>query len=362
MKKKIVFIINNIYCNGGMARVTLTIIDNLLKTNNYNVSVVSFSKPVEKSTYEIPEECNVIDLPLQHFSIRRDFLKVAHYLRKMYPSTYDGTFVVDDVGHNIPAWIGLKHCKKAKFISWSHMNFFNGSKYGFSGWGKRLAVKKFDYLIALTKEDQTYYKDILQAKNVVQIYNPIDPNIIKHKYNSSSKKIISCGRLVSIKGFDLLIEVARKVFENAKEWQWDIYGDGPERDRLQKKIAEYGLEGKVNLLGYCSNIFDVYEDYSFYVFTSRGEGCPMAMIEALAMGLPMISFDFKCGPRDLIVDGINGYIVEQQDLEKMAECIIDLTSNKDKRILFAQKADMNLRELDLSYVIEQWNKLFQRKL
>lgn len=357
MKKNIVFIIDDIYNGGGIARVNLCLIEYLLKTKQYNITLVSLCKPQEKSFYKIPEKCQLINLPLTSFKIRKDTWKAAYKLHQLFPSDFKSTFIINDVGHNIPAWLGLKHCKKAKFISWSHMNFFNGSKYGFSGFGKRLAVKKFDHLIALTKEDQAYYNRILNAKNVIQIYNPKNLYIIKSDYNPLVKKIISCGRLNKIKGFDLLIEVAHIVFKNVKDWQWDIYGDGPEKENLQAKIEKYGLTGKVNLMGYHSDILSLYKDYSFNVFTSRGEGCPMAMIEAQSAGLPIVSFDFKCGPKDLITDGKNGFIIENWDIEKMASSILCLIKDNEMRCEFARNADMNLKELEPSYVIEKWKSI-----
>ena len=357
MKKSIVFIINNVYSSGGVARVTLLLIENLIKTKKYNITLVSLSQPLDKSVYEIPEQCRLVNLPLHTFSIRKHTLKVAHELRRFFSSDFAGTFVVDDVGHSIPAWLGLRHCKKAKFISWSHTNFFNGSKFGFSGVGKRLAVKKFDYLVALTKEDTGYYKTILNAQNVVQIYNPKNSSVVKCDYNPEVKKIISCGRLAPLKGFDMLIDVAQKVFDQVDDWQWDIYGDGAEKANLLRKIEEYGLKGKVNLMGYHSDLLSIYKDYSFYVFISRGEGCPMAMIEAQSAGLPMISFDFKCGPKDLITDGENGFIVANWNLDEMANRIIELTRDKELRCKFATNSDMNLGELEMPYVLEQWNSI-----
>ena len=113
----------------------------------------------------------------------------------------------------------------------------------------------------------------------------------------------------------------------------------------------------VNLKGYRSDILNIYKDYSFDVFTSRGEGCPMAMIEALSAGLPMVSFDFKCGPKDLISNNKNGFIIESWNIDDMAACILKLINNKELRCQFAQNADINLKELEISYVLDQWHKI-----
>lgn len=357
MKKNIVFFIDDIYNTGGVARVTLLLIKNLMETDRYDISLVSFSKQMGKYFYEIPKQCKVINLTFEAFAIRKHTLKAAYELSHIFDAEFNGTFVIDDVGLNIPVWLGLRHCKNARFISWSHTNFFNGSKYGFSGVGKRLAVKRFEYLVALTKEDKGYYQKLLNAKNVVQIYNPKNLEVVRQNYAIDAKKIISCGRLVPQKGFDLLIDVAREVFSKVDDWQWDIYGDGAEKENLQRKIKEYELDGKVNLKGYCSDVLNIYKDYSFYVFISHGEGCPMTMIEAQSAGLPMVSFDFKCGPKDLITHGENGFIVENGNVNKMADSILDLISSRELRKRFAKNADMNLGELEMPYVLEQWSKI-----
>lgn len=357
MKKKVVFIIDNVFSDGGIARVNLLLIKELLKTNIYDITILSLMKNDGNGKYKIPDDCKLLELDIPRFIIRRHTFEAAKQIKKLFSEDFEGTFVVNDVGHTITAWLGLKHCKKAMFICWSHTNFFNGSKYGFSGVGKRLAVKKFDKVVALTKEDKGYYDKILNASNVIQIYNPKDSNLKKCIYAEDSKRIISCGRLDPVKGFDRLIDVAKMVFDEVDGWVWDIYGDGSERQNLEKKIEENKLIGKVNLKGYASNIFDLYKEYAFYVFTSQGEGCPMVMIEALASGLPMVSFDFKCGPKDLITDGENGFIVKDSNLTEMKEKILQLINSQELRKKFAVNSDMNLAELEFAYVIEQWEKI-----
>ena len=353
--KNVTFIIPSLEGFGGIARVT-TIIANELSKERYNIQLVSFEK-VKKPVYSIDSNIKILDLGIEDFNIRKHTLLAAFKLRMIFSSDYNGTFVIDDVGHNIPAWLGLKQCKNAKFISWSHMHFFNGSRWGFSGWGKRLAVKKFSNLVALTKEDVGYYNDKLKANNVIQIYNPIDNAVIKEKYQADAKRIISCGRLHPVKGFDILIHVARKVFDKVNDWHWDIWGEGPERERLENMINRLGLENNVHLKGYEKNIYTKYKHYSLNVFTSRSEGCPMAMIEAQSAGLPIISFDFKCGPKDLIVNGENGYIIDNWNVNEMSDKILHLINNRDLRIKFATKTDLKHGELQLDYVMKQWKKI-----
>lgn len=357
MKKKIIFIIPNLYALGGMERVTIMIANELAKMTDCEVSMLSLCCSDGKAKYEISSSINIINLRLDHFAIRKDFLKVAKELKKIFPPDFKGTFIVDDVGHAIPVYLGLKRCKRANFICWSHMNYFNGRSFGFAGIGKRLVVKKFNHLIVLTKEDQGYYKQYMKSDNVIQIYNPRDKSLYKRNYAVDSRKIISCGRLEKVKGFDKLLEVARIVFAKTEGWRWDIYGDGPEKEYLESQIQEYHLQDKVYLMGYRDNIYSTYGDYAFNVFTSRAEGCPMAMIEALSAGLPIVSFDFFCGPKDLITDGINGFIVKKDDLSAMAEKIIMLMQNREMRAAFSQQSGCNLKELDMDYVLSKWKEI-----
>ena len=357
MKKNVVFIIDDIYNSGGIARVTISLVGELVKIGKYSVTIVSLGRTEEIMKYKLTACCRLITLMNRPFIIRKDTIVAARKLKSLFSSSFEGTFVVDDVGHNIPAYLGLHHCKKARFISWSHMNFFNGSRWGFSGWGKRLAVNRFDYLVALTKEDKAYYEKILSAQNVIQIYNPKNSLVAKGIYNPDVKKIISCGRLSHEKGFDLLLIVAKKVFSVVEDWTWDIYGEGPEKNALQNLINEYGLSERVTLKGYCNNMLSMYKDYALDVFTSRREGCPMALIEAKTAGLPIISFDFRCGPRDLIEDGANGFIISDWDVDKMSERIIEFTRNKNMRMQFAENSDRNLDELEMQYVLGLWKKI-----
>ena len=83
----------------------------------------------------------------------------------------------------------------------------------------------------------------------------------------------------------------------------------------------------------------------------------MAMIEALSAGLPMLSFDFKCGPRDLITDNVNGYIIRNWDIGKMADRVLKLICDRELRIKLSQHAGVNLRELELPYVLSKWEEI-----
>ena len=109
-------------------------------------------------------------------------------------------------------------------------------------------------------------------------------------------------------------------------------------------IKKKGLQNNVFLKGYESKINRLYKEYALFVLTSRNEGMGMVLVEALKAGLPVISFDIKCGPSDVIVDGVNGYLIEPFNIEKMSEKINMLIKNVVKREEFSANAESTLEE------------------
>ena len=185
------------------------------------------------------------------------------------------------------------------------------------------------------------------------------PNWVEKKdgikrYNEDSHIIISIGRADPVKGFDRLIEIARLVQNEA--WQWQIWGDFDNTygKELAKIISSKGLSNFVRLMGVTNAVQDVYRKSSFLVLTSYYEGLPMVLLEAKQNDVPLISFDIKTGPNEIITDGINGYLVQDHDIEGMVEKIKDLMNNKEKRVYFSQNSYIGLEKFDKDTILEQW--------
>ena len=150
----------------------------------------------------------------------------------------------------------------------------------------------------------------------------------------------------------------RGVEQKNPEWQLHIYGSGEDKDMLLSKIEEYGLKN-VTILPPTSDIEDKLVEASLYVMTSRFEGLPMVLLEAMAVGLPLVSFDCKCGPRDVIEDGKNGYLIPDGDLLLMEERINSLLNDDEKlkeMSLYSKEAAMRFSH---EKIMERWIELFQ---
>lgn len=219
---------------------------------------------------------------------------------------------------------------------------------------EKMVVKKCDEFIILTEEDREQWNNprIKVIPNSLSFY----PSEVSKCEN---KKIISVGRLEYQKGYDILIEIWKKVFEKHRDWILEIYGEGSLRKELEEKIKRLGLKNSLLLKGAVSNIQERYLESSIYVMTSRYEGLGMVLIEAMACGLPLVSFDCPCGPKDVITDKEDGYICKFGNIEEMAKKICDLIENEEKRKKFGKKARENSLRYEESKIMNQWKNLFE---
>ena len=171
------------------------------------------------------------------------------------------------------------------------------------------------------------------------------------------KNIIAVGRLTEQKGFDLLIKVWEKVEAEMNDWTLNIYGEGELRGQLQKMIQEKKLRN-IHLCGYTDNIEEKYLESSIFALTSRYEGYVLVLIEAQAKGLPCISFDCKEGPSEIIDDGVNGFLIEEGDIEAYSKKLMILMRDISLRQRFSENARKDLEKYDIRNILCEWEKIF----
>ena len=179
------------------------------------------------------------------------------------------------------------------------------------------------------------------------------------EYDTSSKMILSVGRLTYQKGFDMLVEVAKDVLHKHTDWTWIILGEGEDRSLLEQKIKEHQLENRLILKGNVSHVEDYYSETGIFVMTSRYEGLPMTLLETKPYQLPAVSFDIKTGPRECIIDGENGYLIESFKKEEMIRKIELLINNQTLRKQFSRIALKDTDKFSLIQIIQQWNRMIQ---
>lgn len=246
-----------------------------------------------------------------------------------------------------------------------HFSRFKRLQYGRRGlWGvadklrSRRDLKtasKFDKFVVLTKEDSHNWKGL---DNVVVIPNARTFEVAEPA-RLKNKTVIAVGRLCYQKGFDRLVEVWDKVASKVPDWKLEIIGGGEDEEKLRRDIESKGLKDRIIMRSAKSDEMpEIYKDASIYVMTSRYEGLPMALLEAQAAGLPIVSFDCKCGPKDIVTDGEDGYLVKEGDIDTMAQRLIRLITDEDLRMKMGTKAFRNSGRFSESAVMQQWLSLF----
>lgn len=215
--------------------------------------------------------------------------------------------------------------------------------------------KKADGFVFQTKEQKEFFNKEIQSKSII-IYNPIKTEFLSKDENILKEDtIINVGRLVEQKNQKMLIEAFAKLPNKYKNYKLKIFGTGPLEKELTEQIQKLNLQERIQLCGVCDDIKTELEKAKIFVLSSDYEGMPNALIEAMAVGLPVISTDCPCGgPRELIDDEKNGLLIKVNDIEGLERRIEDLIENQEKAITIGKKAEEIKDRLNLANIVEQW--------
>ncbi len=218
-------------------------------------------------------------------------------------------------------------------------------------------IPRFDQFVVLTREDLEAWKprikDVINIPNIAEIQDSVPVSL-------HSKHAIAVGRLDAQKSFDRLVDIWAKVNSQHPDWILDIYGEGKDEVLLRDKITQLGLSTKIILHEATPNIFDKYRDSSMLLMTSTFEGWGLILSEAMSFGLPTVAYSCKCGPRDIIKNGEDGFCVPDGDQEMFVEKIDYLIMNPDRRKSFGEAAVKNMKRYSIDNVMPQWVSLFER--
>lgn len=217
-------------------------------------------------------------------------------------------------------------------------------------------ARRFDRFIVLTEEDKGYWGNM---QNISVIPNAAKPMPVKS--DCDKKRVIAVGRLDYQKGFDRLIEVWDFVKKSplSEGWQLDIFGQGEWQDKLCNMIESKRLTDSANINAPTDNIAQEYATSSILVMTSNYEGFPMVMIEAMSAGLPVVTFDYKCGPADIIQSGVNGIIVPDGENETFAKVLLNLMSDDKLRKQMGREATKVTTTYSEAEIMKKWMALFE---
>jgi GalNAc-alpha-(1->4)-GalNAc-alpha-(1->3)-diNAcBac-PP-undecaprenol alpha-1,4-N-acetyl-D-galactosaminyltransferase len=220
-----------------------------------------------------------------------------------------------------------------------------------------------DAVVVQSEEARRFFSAAIQARTDV-IPNPVlpakAPRTLSAEGDHSSKIVLALGRLSKEKGFDLLIEAFARVASERPEWSLEIWGEGPDRGLLERMAAEKGLAGRIRLPGQTRSPQEQLLRADLFALSSRFEGFPNALCEAMACGLPVLSVDCPSGPRQIIRDGVDGLLVEPADPPALADGMRRLMDDPELRRRLASRAPEVVGRFGLDRVLDLWNAALER--
>ena len=222
-------------------------------------------------------------------------------------------------------------------------------------------IGKFEKLIVLTNGDaqewSKYIKDVEIIPNPVTVY----PESIQ-PHDGSGHRIIAVGRLHEQKGFDMLTDAFAMIAAKCPQWHIDIFGNGVDEQQLRILIHTHGLDGRINIMPPTSKIYEEYQQSEFFVLSSRYEGFPLVLNEAMSCGIPCVAFRCKYGPEDAISHGENGLLADNGNIEDLARQMLWMIEHKSERLAMGQKARLVAKRYHAENIMSRWELLFSRLL
>jgi len=377
-KYKIVYVTPALYMAGGVERV-LTLKANYFADHlGYDITIILTEGKDKPLFYPLSEKIKVINLDIGFEELWTcSFIKKVYvYLKKQcqYKKLLTKTLMrlrpditisllrreinfINDI-HDGSKKIGELHVNRANYRNFE-ANDTNIVKILFAKiWMRSLVskLKHLDQFVVLTNEDKKAWPEL---KNVIVIPDPLS-FIPESNSPLTAKRVIAVGRYHYQKGFDLLLKAWKTIEAQCPDWQLAIFGQG-DRNPYQQLAYELGLS-HCNLNGPTSNIQDEYNNSSLFVFSSRYEGFGMVLVEAMACGLPVVSYACPCGPRDIVSDGIDGILVEKENIDAMAHQLLLLINDKQKRQAMSLAAQQKAATYHMDQIAVRWQSLFEEVL
>jgi glycosyltransferase involved in cell wall biosynthesis len=222
------------------------------------------------------------------------------------------------------------------------------------------AYRTFDAVVVLTPQDQADYGRALDGAGVrVQCIPNGVPESQLPPAALDAKVLVAAGRLVAQKGFDMLLDAFALVAAKHPDWALWIFGGGDQRDALAAQVDRLGLQGRAHLKRTTRRLDRQMAAASIYVLSSRSEGYPMVLLEAMTAGLPAVAFDCPTGPAEMLSHGTSGLLVPPGDVPALAAGICELIEDEDKRRAMGAAALEASRRYSIMAVRPLWERLFE---
>lgn len=377
MNKKIVYFVGGLLSPNGMGTILSQKINYLAEHTDYDLYMVLTEKAGSPWYYDIHPRVKWVNFDINfdeldimpfHKKLWHYFLKqrrfkrmFSDYLMKVRPDISvsicrrEINFITDiQDGSKKIAEIHFARPFYRKFQKSFFPKFLN--EWISKQWIGRFVnkLKRLDKFVVLTEEDSQNWPEL---NNLVVIPNFVSSTSMLRS-SLSNKRVIAVGRYSWQKGFDMLINAWKVVNTRHPDWQLDIYGSG-DNALYQKQADGLGLASVVTCHGSVEHVYGKYAESSLFVLSSRYEGFGLVLVEAMGVGLPVVSFACPCGPRDILKDGETGILVSPGDVKGLAEKICFVIEHQDVRQSMGERAITRAKMFTQERVMQQWMELFE---
>lgn len=378
---KIYFIVYNIYGMGGTVRTTVNTV-NYLVNKGYKVEIISLRRTSKYPLFKIDKKVEVTPL----IDVRRGFLystnskfykklikKALLSIPSIFMDKHEDLYKMFSLFSDIKLISKLKTIRSGIVVTTipsfnllstkllkknvikigqehkpydaHHEEFRKKIKHNYN---------KLDCLTCLTDRDYNYYKDL--NRNVFKIENGVQMQ--PEQAELKNKLIISAGRFSNEKGFDLLLEAFGFVVEKHPDWHLVIFGEGKEKEKMKKIIIDKNIYNNVILMPKSDKLNDEMLKASMYVLSSRYESFGMVLLEAMALGIPCVSYSCA-GPSEIIRHNEDGILVQEQDIKGLADGINKLIEDEELRTRLGAKARKNIARYSLESIGAKWDDIIE---
>lgn len=374
---KLVYLTPALYMAGGVERVLTLKANYFAEHFGYDVTIILTEGKGKSPFYPLSERIKVVNLNIGFEQLWNcSFLKkIFVYLKKQrqYKKALTAELMklcpditVSLLRREINFLIGIKDGSKK--IGELHVNRLNYRNFEANDtnfikqlfaklWMFSLVkqLKRLDRFVVLTEEDMLAWPEL---QNVSVIPDPLS-FVPTAQSSLSVKRVIAVGRYVYQKGFDLLLQAWAKIERQCPDWMLVVYGDG-DRAPYEQMMRNLGIDTSRCLLnGPTTDIQREYVNSSLFVFTSRFEGFGMVLVEAMACGLPVVSFACPCGPKDIVRDGEDGFLVENGNIDELVQQLMKLMVDHRLRTAFARHAQQNAQRFNIEQTALRWKSVFE---
>lgn len=346
---KLTFVTSTLHA-GGSERV-MSLLANTFAQKGYEVEIVCINKHLV--FYPIDEKVKVwfAEDEVKSPSILKKVFWLRNHIKNDRPDVVIA-FMLEVYCVTLASLIGVS----VPVISSERIDpHFFGRAKGLLRW---LLLRRTTHLVVQTVRIKDFYSAKLQSRTTI-IPNPVTDKVFSLTPTLKQKRIIAVGRLAYQKNYPMMFRAFAKVHHDFPDWQLVVYGNGPQKDEIRGVIERLGMEGHIILAGKSDHVVEEMNKSSLFVMSSDYEGMSNALLEAVCVGLPVISTDVS-GARDLITEGVNGYIVPVGNERALTLALSSMLSSPEKMDEMGRQSKALAPRFREEQIVGQWEELIKK--